>query len=284
MITIHQEKCSGCKLCARICHEHAITHSSENGSKVESVNHTICSTCTQCVAVCPQRVLMWDDVPAVKFDRKMLPSAEQMRELFQQRRTTRHFKDKKVARELSEEIANIGIYAPTNNYKLRAIILDSPEILKELDAIVMGFVRLLYNICYRSDLMFNTCRRLSKKIDAKSRVKIRKGLEKGHDYGSLYTTTIFIVGDGRILLSEASAQYALYNIILYAQAKGLGSRIQASGTVTLNRSKKARKILGLNKREEILATVELGYPSVRFSNKVQGKRLPITWLGDAQNG
>jgi hypothetical protein len=54
--------------------------------------------------------------------------------------------------------------------------------------------------------------------------------------------------------------------------------------LTLDRSKRARRCLGLRKHEHILATVELGYPAVRFGNKVEGKSMRITWNGRELNG
>jgi Pyruvate/2-oxoacid:ferredoxin oxidoreductase delta subunit len=285
MIVVEKEKCVGCGLCARICHEQCIVLSGVNGKKkVERIEHSVCSTCTQCIAICPQRALSWNRVSPEPYDKSNLPSAEQLRELLKQRRTIRSFKDKKVDRALVEEIISLGIYAPTNNYKLRTIALDDLEIIKEFDAITMWFVLLLYNLCYRSDVVFNLISRLIPEINTKNRVKIKRGVAKGYSYDSLFTTLILIVGDRRILLSEASAQYALYNMILYAHTKGFGSRINGGITVTLNRSRSARKKLGLQKNECILGTLELGYPAVKFSNKVEGKSMSVHWYGSDQDG
>jgi nitroreductase len=88
---------------------------------------------------------------------------------------------------------------------------------------------------------------------------------------------VFIVGDKWIAHSEASAQYALYNMILYAQARGIGSCLWGGGKLALDRSKAARERLGLQKREHILGALLLGYPAVTFRNKVEGKTLPIQW-------
>lgn len=68
-------------------------------------------------------------------------------------------------------------------------------------------------------------------------------------------------------------------MILYAQARGIGSRINAGGPITLDRSRVARRHLGLGKREHVLATLELGYPAVRFRNKAEGKTMPVVWNG-----
>jgi hypothetical protein len=81
-----------------------------------------------------------------------------------------------------------------------------------------------------------------------------------------------------VALSGDSAQYVLYNMILYAQAKGIGSRLKGTGQIFLDRSRAARRHLGLRRHEHILGTLELGHPAVRFSNKVEGKTMPVEWV------
>jgi hypothetical protein len=41
-----------------------------------------------------------------------------------------------------------------------------------------------------------------------------------------------------------------------------------------------RRRLGLGRHERILGQLDLGYPAVRFRNKVRGKALPVTWVSD----
>jgi Fe-S-cluster-containing hydrogenase component 2 len=277
MVVIESEKCVGCGLCARICHEDCILLANGNGNQVKRNNHSLCSTCTQCIAVCPQGALSWNHTPPTPNDKSLLPSGEQLSELLKQRRTTRHFKKIKIERKLIEEIISYAIYAPTNNYALRAIAVDDPETIRELDTAIMRFVSYFYSLCYRSSVIYNLLRLLTPEINPKNRLKLARGLQKGRSYDSLHTTLIFIVGDRRILQSEASAQYAIYNMGLLAQALGLGSRIKAAGAVVLNRNRTARKRLGLRNQEYILGTLELGYPAVKFSNKVEGKTMSIHW-------
>jgi len=284
MIVVDKKKCVGCGLCAVVCHEQCISQSSSNGNIVEKVDHALCSTCVQCISVCPKRALSWGGTTPVPFDKSQLPSSVQVEELLKERRTTRFFKDRKIDRELIDEIVNFGIYAPTNNYSLRAILVDDPETIKALDAIIMKFVALLYTACYKFGPIYHFLRAVTPKISEKYRVKLEKGLQKGHSYDSLFTTMVFIVGDRRIPLSDVSAQYAVYNMILYAQTKRIGNRIKAAGSITLDRSREARKLLGLREHEHILGTLELGYPRIKFSNKVEGKKMAIQWRGGRENG
>ena len=283
MVVVDKNKCCGCGLCAGICHEQCIVLANGNGSLAQ-INHVLCSTCTQCIAICPQQALSWDHVPPVAHEPTRLPSADQLDELFKQRRTVRRFKEAKIERALVKEIVGYGIYAPTNNYDLRAVVVDDPAILESLDVVIMRYVSWVYTLLYRPTLVFNLVRAITPAIGPKTKVKMEHSLEAGRSFDTLPATLVFVVGDRRITLSEASAQYALYNMILYAQAKGIGSRINGGIPLTLDRSRRARRCLGLQKHEHILAALELGYPAVRFKNKVEGKAMRITWNGRELDG
>lgn len=273
MIVADKDKCTGCGLCVEICHEHCMALSDD----AVSINYELCSTCTQCIAVCPQQAISWDGVPPVAYDKTRLPSPEQLDELFKERRTIRFFKRDRVDRALLEEIVGYGIYAPTNNYDLRAIVVDDEEIIVELEQLILRFMTRMYDLVYKPKIVFNLVRRITPGLDPKDKVKIEEAIERGRTLGSIPAAVVFIVGDRRIALSEASAQYALYNMILYAQAKGIGSCLRGTGQLLLDRFGTARRCLGLRKHEHILGTLMLGYPAVRFANKVEGKTLDIQW-------
>jgi nitroreductase len=241
-----------------------------------SINYELCSTCTQCIAVCPQQAISWNGAGPVAYDETRLPSPEQLDELFKERRTVRFFKEDKIDRPLLEEIVGYGIYAPTNNYALRAIVVDDEEIVEALDRILLKFVSRTYNVVFKPKIVFNLIRRITPALDPKDKVKMESALERGHAFHRP-PAIVFIVGDKRIALSGASTQYALYNMILYAQVKGIGSCLWGAAEIFLDRSKAARKHLGLQKHEHILGTLGLGYPAVKFANKVEGKTLSIQW-------
>ena len=272
MIVADKDKCTGCGSCVEICHEHCMALIDDT----VRINYELCSTCTQCIAVCPQQAISWDGVPPVAYDETRLPSPEQLDELFKERRTIRFFKEDKIDRTLLEEIVGYGIYAPTNNYDLRAIVMDDEEIIEALDRILLQSVSRIYKVIFKPKIVFNLIRRITPALDPKDKVKMESALERGHAFHRP-PAIVFIVGDKRIALSEASAQYALYNMILYAQARGIGSCLWGSAQTFLDRSKVVRKRLGLQKHEHILGAVGLGYPAVKFRNKVKGKTLSIQW-------
>jgi len=273
MIIIDQAQCIACGRCVDICHEGCMALA----EGVLHVDHALCSTCTQCIAICPAQALSWDGVPPLANDDERLPSPAQLDELFKQRRTVRRFKDIPVDRALLQEIAAYGIYAPTNHYHLRALLVDDARVLDELQAIGLRALRRIYNLFYRPKPVFALLTRLTPAMQEKDKVKLEACLADGRPF-TVAPAAILVVGDASIAHAEASAQYALYNMILYAQARGLGSAISGGARLLLNPQKAARRRLGLGKGERILAALHLGHPAVTFRNKVRGKEMPLTWI------
>ena len=216
---------------------------------------------------------------ATAYDNACLPSPEQLQELLKQRRTVRRFSKRKLHRRLIAEIAGYAAYAPTNNYHLRLVAIDDPALLETLYAVARKVTARLYNLYFRSDVVFSVLSTMTPKVDVKTRIKLARAVAEGEALEQPPAAMVFVVGDRRVLLSEASAQYALYNIILYALTNGIGSRINAAGQVVFDRNRKIRRQLGLERQEHVLGAVELGYPGVRFRNKVDGKALPLQWNG-----
>lgn len=276
MIIIDKYKCNGCGLCVRICHEHCIALS----DKLPKINYEVCSTCTQCIAICPQKALTWDNRIPIIYDKARLPSPDQLEELFQERHSTRFFKKEKIERAQLEEIVKFGIYAPTENFHLRAIIVDDEAILTELEKTLMKITLRLSRLVFQPRFIFVLARMIGlSHTYLRSKAKVENAVKRGHAFSSQPAAMVFIVGDKRIPLSDASAQYAIANMIYYAQAKGIGSCLCDNGPLFFDKNKKIRKHL-LQSREHILGVLFLGYPALKFTNKVNGKVMPIQWNAD----
>jgi NAD-dependent dihydropyrimidine dehydrogenase PreA subunit/nitroreductase len=275
VVIIDADKCIGCGSCAEICHEGCM----KLDSRRVVIDHALCSTCTQCIAVCPQEALSWDGIQPMPFDSNRLPAPEQLEELFKERRTIRFFREDKVGRELLEEIVALGIYAPTNNYHLQAIIVDDEETIAVLDRVCTDTAGKIYRLIYKPRLIFSLLSKLTSSLKETDKVKFEHVIARGYTLRKP-PAIVFVVGEKWVAHSEASAQYCLYNMMLYAQAKGLGCCLWGGGKLLLDRSKLARQRLGMRRGENILGIVVLGMPAVQFVNKMEGKKLPIRWNGE----
>jgi nitroreductase len=275
MIAIDIHRCIGCGMCAKVCHNRCVTLVDD----VASINDGLCDRCTQCIAVCPQQALSWDHVPPMGYDETRLPSPEQLDELFKERRSIRFFKRDRIDRPLLEEIVGYGVYAPTNNHELRAVVVDDAGIIEELERIVVRFNSRVYRLIFKPKIVFEFLRRITPAVNPQVRSKLEG---RRHDFFNP-AAMVLIVGDPRIAFSEASAQAALDLVTFYALAKGVGSCLWGAGEIVLDRNKTARERLGLQKREHILGVLLLGYPAIKFANKVEGRAMDVQWADGSRS-
>jgi NAD-dependent dihydropyrimidine dehydrogenase PreA subunit/nitroreductase len=274
MIRIEEQKCAGCGSCVKVCHQHCLELA---GGKVR-LQPAICSTCTQCIAACPQQALSWDGFAPRPFAPENLPTAEQLEELFGERRSVRNFGPEPLPRALVERIAASGAQAPTNNYALRVVAADDPAVIRELDRAVVRFSAAMYRCFFRPRLVFRLLRRLTPGMTETDKAKIRSVLARGQNFRSFPAAMLFVTGDPRTALSRESAQCALANMYYTAQVLGVASCLFGPGRIVLDRSRGVRHRLDLGRREHILGTLLLGRPAVRFHNRVRGKTLPLRWV------
>jgi nitroreductase/NAD-dependent dihydropyrimidine dehydrogenase PreA subunit len=276
MITTFPERCTQCGLCADLCHEACITMTGTG----PIIDETTCSTCTQCIAVCPNQALAWNGVAPIHFDRQRLPTVNQLDELYKERRSIRRFKCIKIERSVLEEIAQTGSYAPTHAFHLRVIIVDEEALIASLDQEIVENCRWIHRLAYR----FKAAECLANWFGygpemRRARPKIEAALAQGHSFHCMPAALIFIVGPKNVPLSDVSAQYAMANMMYYAQVKGVGTCLWANGPLFIDRHRASRLKLGLGSNEHIFAAMYMGYPAVRFSNKEIGKVMAIQWNG-----
>ena len=275
MIVIDENKCVGCSMCVRICHNRCIALV----DGIATINYALCDRCTQCAGICPQQALSWDGVPPVRYDENRLPSPEQVDELFKERRSIRFFKEKKIDRNLLEEVVRYGIYAPTNNHHLRTVVVDDAEVIEALERITERFNSRMYRLFFKPKIVFGLLRWISPAVNPHVKAKLEERRHESFKPAAM----VLINGDRRIAFSEASAQAALDQMTFYGQVQGIGSCLWGAGVIVLDRNKVARERLGLRRREHILGILLLGYPAVKFANKVKGRMMDIEWI-DGQGG
>jgi len=277
MITIDQNICNECGLCVKICHEYCISII-DNALKID---YDYCSTCGQCIAVCPREALSWNNIKPKKYNKELLPDSNQLDELLKERRTIRDFKLKKISKDFLEELVNYAIYSPTHSFHLRAIIIDNESVINQIDKIIFKFSSRIYQFLFQPKFIYTIVRLVTPDREyeyLKAKPKLEAALKRGRNFKTIPPAIIMIIADKRIPLSVESAQYALYSINLYAHVKGLGCRILVGNQMFLNRSKSIRHTLGLKKFEKIVGTMAIGYPSIRYRNKVEGKKIETVWI------
>ena len=146
-----------------------------------------------------------------------------------------------------------------------------------LDNILMRFVSMVYNVAYRPRIVGWMAGVLGISEEYQlNKPKLENSLKRGFAFHRP-AATIFVVGHKRIPLSVDSAQYALANMTFYAQVKGIAGCLWGNGPIFMDKSPAARRQLGLGRSDRIYGALFLGYPAVKFRNKVEGRRMAIQW-------
>lgn len=110
MIRVDYDKCIKCKMCIKDCFPENITFEDE---KIKIKGE--CMMCGHCVAVCPTNAITFEGYEETK-DLKELNSKIEPETFFnfvKSRRSIRHFKDKKIDKDIIERLLEIGRYSPT---------------------------------------------------------------------------------------------------------------------------------------------------------------------------
>ena len=278
MVKIHADLCSGCGECAEICHESCM---SVRDKKI-TINHDYCSTCGQCIAMCGRQALWWEDNRPEALDPSLKVESRQLAEFLMGRRTNRHLKPDKPPRELMEQVMNMGAYAPAHDFNLRCVAVDDEAIIGMLDSEILRQIKNLYNFIFKPPFI----RWLLKFMPAsmnhefqKALPKLEKSIRLGRGYVLRPPAIIYIIGKKDTPLSLESAQYAAYNMDLYARTLGLACRNLTGNNMLINRSAKTRKTLGIKGNESIYAALAVGFQAKKFRNKITGRQMPSSWNG-----
>jgi nitroreductase/NAD-dependent dihydropyrimidine dehydrogenase PreA subunit len=278
MVTIEHVKCTGCGTCTRICHEHCMTVR----SGTICIDHGSCSTCTQCIAVCPEQALSWDGIPSSAFDPARLPSSDQLDELLKQRRTIRHFTTRQVPHTVLEGLAAYAAYAPTHSHDFRLVIMDDKGIMDLMDRALTRYTRRIYGLLFKPRLIYAVMRLFAPSMEGeymRARTKLESGVKHNSILRSRPSAFIAVIGGKRTPLNLESAQYIVYNLTLMAQTMGLGCRNMVGNQSILNHNHAFREVIGLKKGDRVFGLIGVGYPSVNYRNKVEGRRVLVQWNG-----
>jgi len=139
MIEIDSTKCSKCGFCLDVCPNYVFALGEGRVMTVKYPEQ--CCICGHCVAICPENALIHQEMPAEKFEG--LPavhiSPENMRNLLLSRRSIRAYKEKRVPKELIEQLIEVGIHAGTssNGQSENFVVIQDRGFLTQLEKMVL---------------------------------------------------------------------------------------------------------------------------------------------------
>jgi len=269
VIGIDKEKCTNCKQCIQECGR-AYFSVDKNGDVVFNESLNSCNICGHCIAVCPEDAIVTKDLDDVETypgidSPETIVGSEKMLQLLRAKRSIRHYKNKKVPKELLEKVFEAMRYAPSasNARKWRYVILSDPEKIKALNDEIVRV-----NYAYMG---FQS---------GEQAIKYFESTGRGIFYNAPHLVVLYyrVVEKSTVMigLKANDAGIALTYGMLEAESLGLGTCWigLVQGAVPMN--KEILNILGI--KGMVLGAFTLGYPAIKYRRTTPRPPLKIKGL------
>lgn len=278
-VIIEKEKCISCGKCVEVCPGFLLAL--EDTVKIQRPGH--CISCGHCAAICPADAIQVGR-PAGrkhfrvrKIDKSLSP--EQL--LFMEKRSIRAYTEKKVSKEIIEELILAGERAPSaeNNRQREYLVITEREKLKEIEQGVLKFYKNLLILVNPLLLFFIRLVNpgIYKKLKAtrnslKSLIKDQEsGLDRIFRHGS---TLICAAGPKKGTYTHEDCTGSQHYMMLFARTLGIDSLI-------LGFVQYAHKVLEkqfrLPKGIRVYSVTLFGYARYRYEKEISYPAPPIHW-------
>jgi nitroreductase len=250
------------------------------GSVPTIQNIEFCIKCGHCVAICPTNAINHEVFPGEKvhpFDKKDLPSSEQLMLLLKSRRSRRYFSKDPIPEFLIDQILEAAHRAPTasNSQRVSYKVISDPEQLKMVsDYTIKTFSKI------GSLLNFPLIKPFIKLFapDIAKYIPSFKEMENEYKSGKDIilrgaTALILIYTPKNQHFGCANANLAYQNGSLMAETLGIGQFYTGFVLSALAQDKKGKlsKLLGI--KGSIHAGMALGVPQLQFSKYIDRKEV-----------
>lgn len=243
-ITIDQQRCTGCGLCVSDCVAKNLYLIDGRAAYKSSV----CMECGHCFAICPAEAIdmpEYDTVDCRELGSLAEIDSDKLLLAMKSRRSIRQFRDEPVEEEKLLKVIEAGRYAPTakNSQDISYIVLQDSLAQMETAA----------------GTLFQ---RLQKKAGALS-APLKDVVIDEHFFFKGGKAAILTVSQ-----SPLDAGLASSYMELMAESLGLGVLYSGFFVAAVRLGKEIRQELGLDKEEQVVSCLVLGYPDVGYQRIV----------------
>ncbi len=285
-VTIDQEKCNGCGICARRCTR---CFTNNDGVITVQADEECCNLCGHCVALCKTSAITHSRMDMDNFPPSGDPinlETDDFIHLVRQRRSHRGYKDKEVPRELLKKLVEVSRYCPTgsNLQTVQIKIITNREKIKRLSDLTVEFFMEMIN---QADNMIKKLKSEGKPIppDLAARKELadryrRLGLAK--DLGIdpiLHNAPVVMLFHSPPSPStpKDDCVIAAQTVVLAAMTMGLGTCYIGLLTNAALNSPPVQKAMELPPGNTVHSILVLGYPRLKFYKAVDRKPLTVQW-------
>ncbi len=286
-VTIDQEKCNGCGICAARCMR---CFTQKEGKVTAHADELCCNACGHCVSLCPTDAIthslmeMENFVPIeepVNFD------PDEFIRLVRQRRSHRSFKDKDVDRRDLEKLVEMCRYIPTGSNLQTVqikVIVNRQKIQQLSDLTVAYFMGMIGEVEAQVKQYETQGKPLPQELvqmkDFAGRYKML-GLAK--DFGIdpiLHKAPAVMIFHSPPSPStpKDDCVIAAQTVVLAAMTMGLGTCYIGLLNFSANSSAPVKQALDLPPENKVYSVLVMGYPKLKFRKTIDRKPIQVEWV------
>lgn len=289
-MTVNQETCSKCGMCANICGTKSIDFIKGEFPARNSRSET-CMQCAQCMAVCPKasiRIagLSYDDLFELP---ENVPDFPDLYNLIKTRRSIRHFKDKPVPRQVMEQIVEAVSQAPMGfpPHKTHITVVQNRDTVLKIRPLLMQFygnmiswmknpfIRYIIR-CGSSAEDFATIKNHLIPLLMKRLPEMKKNNADEITWGA---PSLMLFHAEKLAESHSvDACIALTYAFLSAHALGLGVTVSGLLPPAINQNRELKNMLNIPENHEVVCAMMLGYPLYRYKRGIQRPLASVNWI------
>jgi nitroreductase/NAD-dependent dihydropyrimidine dehydrogenase PreA subunit len=251
-----------------------------------------CIGCGHCVAVCPHGALSHSELPPDRFaplGAGAPVELESLRRLLRERRSCRRFADAEIEPARIEALIDEARHAPTstNSQNVRFMVFAGRDKVKRLAEWTCGYYlkleRQLKNPLVRLGIALTVGRKTvnAYRYRMPAIAEMFRQTLAGDDrlfYNAPAVLVLF--ASGLTHLAAASCNLAAMQILLAAEASGLGACFNGYALTALVRERKVRERIGIPKGYTPGAVLTLGQPAGKFHRVPPRNKRRIIWFSE----
>jgi len=271
LFTINPDKCQRDGICAAECPLKLITLNGKDKLPTPADRaEKQCINCGHCVVVCPHGALTLKTMTpeeCAPVDKKLLPSADQVKLFLTARRSIRTYQKQPVDRATLSDIIDTARYAPTgmNTQPVNWLVIEDPGEVRRLAGLVIDWMRLT----------------IEKKPELAKSMNMKRFVaawENGEDRICRGAPHLIVAhGPEAVSNSLTSCTIALTYLELAAFSKGLGACWAGLFHRAANIHPPLVEALNLPDGHQCFGAMMVGYPQYQYHRIPLRKKAAITW-------
>jgi nitroreductase/NAD-dependent dihydropyrimidine dehydrogenase PreA subunit len=285
-VTIDQDKCNSCGLCAKVC---VRCFSNQDGVIRVEANELNCNLCGHCVSLCSTEAITHSKMDMNNFlalDDPVRYDPDEFIRFVRQRRSCRAYKNKEVPREHLEKLIDMCRYTPTgsNLQKVQIKVITNKEKIKKLSDLTVDFFLGMINqlddqIKKLTSQNSQIPQELQNQYTFLNRYRILGTARDGGRDPIHYQAPVLILFHSPPSPSTPKDDciIAAQTMVLAAMTVGLGTCYIGLLRIAAENYPPVSEALDLPAGNTLHSTLILGYPQLKFFKAVDRKPMTVQW-------